>query len=251
MRRLARIVALPVLALLTAFGGVGAASPVSARLDAAAAAYEGGRPADAIGVLEEIARESGVSASLYYDLGAVQLASGQIGPAILSFERARWLAPRDAGIAAALAAARSGAGLPAHEDPLWRRARSVASPDAWTLAAGATLLVACLSGSVLLVAGGGDRRRALRWVSGTSAAAFVVASMACSSLALEAGRAVVVAPQVTLRVAPFAGSDARAAVGAGEIVEIEAHHGEFVRVRAADGREGWAPAPDVAAVVPG
>jgi hypothetical protein len=231
-------------------------TPVLERGQEAANAYAEGRYADAAQSFDAIAKTEGVSAPLYYNLGAAQLEAGELGPAILSLERARWLAPHDRGIAHALRSARERAGLPSNDAPSWRVARSIADPDTWATIALVTLVATSLCVSLLLVEpdlrlARPRVRRVLGVGTGVAAACLVVALLACASLALETSRAVALEPDLALRVAPFDAADSRGSLGAGEVVRVEARHGEFVLVNAGGGRSGWVPAREIGAVVPG
>ena len=232
-----------------------AVGSVQEEAEKAAAAYAEGRYATAAEIYQSIAREHGVSASLYYDLGAAQREAGQLGAAILSFERARWLAPGDREIAAALRVAREQAGAPPADERWWRRARDLASPDGWALVAGIALSLACAGTALLLLepAWVVARRRAqglLRAASALSAGALVVAALACASLASETAQAVVLSPDLALRIAPFAEAEPGAALSIGERVRVEQRHGDFLRVRADSERAGWVPAASVGAIAP-
>ena len=232
------------------------ASQTHPRIAEAKAAYEAGRPSEAASILSALAAEEGVSAGLHYDLGVSLLDAGEVGPAILSLVRAHWLAPSDAGIAAALAVARQRAGLPERHAPAWERARNVLAPDTWATFGGLALVLGC-AGSVVWMLDPGrfvrtrGVRRALRAGTAVSSGAFLAAAIACASLAGEASRGIAVGSEVTLRMAPFEGAEPRATLGAGESVRIEERHGAFVRVRADGARWGWAPASAIGEIVPG
>jgi tetratricopeptide (TPR) repeat protein len=232
------------------------AAPAPPDTTGAAAAYAQGRAADAARAYQDIAERDGVSASLYYDLGAAQLGAGELSSAILSFERARWLAPGDAGIASALRGARERAGLAMTAESGWRRARNVASPDAWALVALAAVWLGCAAAALLLREPAGvlvsrPLRRALHGATATAGAALVVSVFACASFSSETSRAVALGQNLGLHIAPFEAAESRGTLAAGEIVRIEERHGDFVRVRAEDGRSGWVPQQQIGAVVPG
>jgi hypothetical protein len=79
----------------------------------------------------------------------------------------------------------------------------------------------------------------------------LVAALACVSLSAETSRAVALAPDLALRIAPFAGAESRGVLSVGESVRVEERHGEFLRVRAEGGRAGWVSEREVGAVVSG
>lgn len=248
----------PTLTLLLAIGvtaGAATADTLPAA-EMAAAHYAAGRYAEAAQAYRTLAETEGVSAPLYYDLGAAQLAAGELGPAILSFSRGRWLAPNDAGIRAALQEAREKAGLPTEAPGLVGRVRDLASPDGWAVIAAAALFVAWAVTSLSLLSSEsrmlvGWKRRMRHGIVATASVAALVAASACASLATERDQAVAVAPGVILRVAPFGAADRRGTLSLGEAVRTLERHGAFVRVRTADARTGWVPVHEIGAVVPG
>lgn len=68
--------------------------------------YESGRYQEAAQVYEQLLSQGVVDSSLYYNLGNTYLVQGDNGRAILNYQRAARLAPRDADIAANLEIAR-------------------------------------------------------------------------------------------------------------------------------------------------
>lgn len=250
----AALVACAAAAAIPGVPALAAAAPP--RVAAAAAALAEGRAPEAVALLSAVADEEGVSPDLYYDLGLAQLAAGEVGASVLSLERARWLAPGDRGIAAALGVAREKAGLaPAHA-PGWMRVRSLLGPDGWASLLGVALALACAGAALHLVGPAalrrpGSLRRTLS--AGTALATLILlsAAVAAAGLAFETTRGIAVGARVTLRLSPFEAAEARATLGAGESVEIEERHGDFIRVRTTDGRWGWAASSDIGAIVPG
>jgi tetratricopeptide (TPR) repeat protein len=71
-----------------------------AQFNAAVDAYKKGEFRQAIAQYEAFAAEHGANAALYYNLGNACYRDGQIGRALVNFERARRLAPHDADICA-------------------------------------------------------------------------------------------------------------------------------------------------------
>jgi hypothetical protein len=81
------------------------AGNTAAAFDAANQALAEGKPAEASHHFEDIIAKQGYSAPVLFNLANAQLRAGKPGQAILNYERARWLAPHDADIAANLRAA--------------------------------------------------------------------------------------------------------------------------------------------------
>lgn len=70
-------------------------------------AYQGDRFDEAIGIYQKLIRNGYGSGHIYYNLGNAYLRIGDLGKAILSYERARLLIPRDADLIFNLSYARS------------------------------------------------------------------------------------------------------------------------------------------------
>ena len=79
--------------------------------DAANQATAQGKWDEAVRGYESVTASRGYSAPVLFNLANAQVAQNKLGPAILNYERARWLAPNDTDIAANLALARQQAGL--------------------------------------------------------------------------------------------------------------------------------------------
>jgi hypothetical protein len=178
-----------------------------------------------------LAAERGQARALV-TLGTKALSTGDRASAILSFERASLLAPRADFVRSALAAA----DVPA-PGPWTARAPTWITPREWSFLAVAFGWSTGLSAAVLIA-----RKRkgafASRLAFG-SGLAFVlsVGGVVESNLASRA-LAVVMVPTGAL-VAPYGASGASADLRTGQVVRVGERYGDFVRVRAPDGANGW------------
>src|SRR5215468_6877297 len=82
--------------------------------------YADGRYADAAAEYEHVLESGVASANLYFNLGNAYLKAGDVGRAVLAYERARRLAPGDPDVRANLAFAR-GEDAGGDESPRWTR----------------------------------------------------------------------------------------------------------------------------------
>jgi len=73
-------------------------TPPAEKFAAANAAYERGAYLEAVGLYQEIASSGVPSAAVQYNLGCALYKAGRLGEAIVAYERARRLAPRDADV---------------------------------------------------------------------------------------------------------------------------------------------------------
>ena len=176
-----------------------------------------------------------------------ELTAGHPGAARLDWERARLLAPRSPAVAAGLEKARAAAGLVESRPPAARRLAQWLTSNEWAWLGAAGL--ACFA-SALVAFGWGLLGRGARW--SLLAGGAVVASLcfvAAYALAPSAGRAVVVAPEVVARIAPFAQAEAAFPLPEGALVTIRRAHGDYALV-AGPGGEGWVPRAGVETILP-
>ena len=100
-------------------------------LDDANRAFVAGKFHDATQAYEAVLAQNGYSAPVLFDLGNAYYKDGNIGQAILAYQRAQWLAPGDADIAANLQFAQKQAGLAATESHWSDRISRVLSASSW------------------------------------------------------------------------------------------------------------------------
>ncbi len=178
-----------------------------------------------------VATES-AQANTLVTLGKAMLARGNRASAVLSFERARLLAPRTDFVRSALAAADvSSSGPPVGRVVGWITPREwswLTVGLGWVTGLGLAVVVAFRR------SGG-----AVRALTIGSAIAFVlsVGGVVESNLSSRA-LAVVTTPTGAL-VAPYEASGATADLRAGDVVRVGNRYGDFVRVRGPAGAEGW------------
>lgn len=218
----------------------------SSTLDAANRAFAEGRYGAAATQLESRLAENGYSAPVLFDVGNTYLRADRPADAILAYERARLLAPRDAGIAANLAAARKVAGVPG-ESGLAYRFESLLSIDEWTWTVTGALWLTLAAGTASVL--WSRRRRPLITAAGVLAVVALTAGtgLTLSSRILSAGLATRAAPVL---VSPFASAQSSFSLLAGASVELGAVHDGYVLVHEPDGRSGWVERQAVARVVP-
>ena len=164
--------------------------------------------------------------------------AGQTAPAILDYERAQWLAPHATTIANQLASVRAQAGLAAPERSPLSRATHALSFDALTALASISLLM-----FALLVLGTRLIPASLRAISRKAAAGFGAIVLLCASGVAarwpELHRAVIIAANPAIHLAPADSSAASFTLKPGDVVRTGKAYGPFVRVISPDGRSGW------------
>ncbi len=200
-------------------------------------AAEPARAGDAVRANEAVIAKRGYSAAALYNLGNAYLQDGQPGQAILSYERARWLAPNDPDIAANLGLARKKAGLEVRSAGRAQVLADSLTFNTWSLLA---------AGSLLLLASVPLLRRLVAKGRGVMGAPAIVAAcgVLISTGALwirwgELDQAIVVAANATARISPVAQGESAFSLRAGESVQVKRTYKDFVLIENSASQRGW------------
>lgn len=234
---------------------LGTVTCFASALDAANERFKSGDFAGAAAAYEEILSAEGPRASVYYNLGNSHQQLKQYGPAILAYERARLLAPRDADLLANLAHARKAVEKHGRDTratslhPWLEAALNFLSRNEWSwLLAGSAMFL-----GVLAVVAGVVKLPRRSLVISTSAMGLIIA-ISGTALYLrrgEAVRGIVLSETAAVRLSPFEKAESLGTPGAGSVVELGAQSGEFQYVEIPDsGLSGWLANRDVAAISP-
>jgi tetratricopeptide (TPR) repeat protein len=208
----------------------------------------------AVAAYEAAVRQGVGSAALFFNLGNAYFKLGDLGRAILNYERAQWLAPRDADVWANLDFARARAGVSACTAPLWER---IAFPlaHAWSpmgLRYGFTIAYLLAVGALTL------SFLHQRWQTWWRWLAFAAGGVALLLGASWVGRswwhpaeaqAIALEPAAA-RFAPESGATEHFQLRAGMRVEVRERRGTWLLVERCDGRRGWVDAKQLAPLVP-
>jgi len=189
------------------------------------------------------------SAAQFLKRAQAEAQAGQTAPAILDYERAQWLAPRDTTIASRLAAVRAQAGLATPKAAPLSRATHALSFDALT-----ALASICFLMFALLVFGTRLIPASLRALSRKAAAGFgAIVALSASGVAArwpELHGAVITAADSVIHMAPADSSAPSFALKPGDVVRTGKTYGPFVRVFTTDGRSGWIRESSVESILP-
>ena len=217
--------------------------------------FAAGRFAAAAAGYEKLLATGGPRAAVYYNLGNCYQRLGQYGHAILAYERARLLTPRDPDLSANLALARKAAAAfeEGGRQPYLDAAANYLSRNEWSwLVAGGALLL----GSFAVVGGSAGRPR--RWLrpAAFTAAGLAVLGMAAGSAALyyrrdEAKYGIVLSDKAEVRLSPFEKAEALGTPGIGRTVHLRDHSAGFCYIEVPGTHlHGWVQDRDVAAITP-
>jgi tetratricopeptide (TPR) repeat protein len=219
-------------------------------LDQANQQFKAGDFAGAAAAYEKILTAEGPSAAVFYNLGNSYQQLKQYGPAILAYERARLLTPRDPDLLANLTLARKAAtafdetGYHPWVDLVINRL----SRNEWSwLVAGTALFLGALS----LVCG--VIRLSRRGVPAAAAAALLIIAASSAALFLrrgEAVRGIVLSESATVRLSPFEKAESLGTPGPGRIVRLGAKSGDFQYIEVPGANlQGWLASKDVAPIL--
>jgi tetratricopeptide (TPR) repeat protein len=247
----AAAIAAGALAYTLAFTGKQATPQTKESFTQASSAIAEGKFDDAIGRLTEIVDAGEPSASTLYNLGIAHHRAGDLGQAILNYERAAALEPHAADIRANLERARKDSATIEAPAPSQLRAANLLSPRAWT-AVGASGFLAL----GLLALGRATCR--LDWpkpaLRAAAAAAIIATAAPLAALAIQArgasGRVIVTADGASLRVSPFDASKSVTSLTPGRSLRLlpDEPHGSYHLARLESGQSGWVEAGEFTAV---
>lgn len=217
--------------------------------------FQDGDFAGAAATYEQVLAADGPRAAVFYNLGNSYQRLGKNGPAILAYERARLLTPRDPDLLANLALARKAATSfdESGRDPRFEAVLNYLSRNEWSwIVAGSAL---ALGGLALLA---GAFRTARPWLRQTAAslACLAVLGLAAGGSALymrcdEARRGIVLSEAAAVRLSPFGQAESLGTPGPGRIVLMGAQTGDFIYVEVPGGDlRGWLATSEVAAITP-
>ena len=222
--------------------------------ESANGAFADGRFDEARETLSRLAADGGASPAVLYNLGNAAFRAGKPGEAILAYERALLVAPRDQDVRANLRQVRKAAGLPEVEEGPWARLVHALTANGWAWLASAGLWLACVALLVRRLTpaseAGRSARSALFSTAGVGLALLLVGGAACATRLGERDRGVVLDGEPKLRVAPYASATVSSELPPGEIVRLERGHEGFTLVRTAAGRSGWMADGAVARIAP-
>jgi len=238
VRKLAAILFLPLLAV-TAIG-----SETIGTFAEATRAYEQDRVADAEKVYRDLERAQTGNAELLYNLGNCAFRKGEYGHAIVFYERARRLAPRDSDIFENLNFVRQQVNLPkigTSDDPLSLvvNLRDKLRPDEWLLVAGVVWFLCWLAFGINRWRHGGFRGVAIVFAVLCLVSLWAHMAQVQSTYRTANSAGVIVMQNTPLHRQPrMTSTTAEGTLDAGTYITIAEQRTEWVRIRI-DEAEGW------------
>jgi tetratricopeptide (TPR) repeat protein len=214
-------------------------------------AYTGGQYDAAIAQYQKLLHEHGYSAAVLLNLGNAYYKTGQVGEAVLAYERALRLDPRNPDVRANLRRVRSESGLALPEHRWWQNVLNSLSPNSWAwVASGFLGAFTALTLFRWYSAGTRNRRLSLRFAQAILFLGMFL-SVACAGLATQhRTSAVVVAKNAPVLQYQMAGANSIDSLPEGRLVDVDKLDNQFVRVRYDRDKMGWVSTQDVAPIDP-
>ena len=214
--------------------------------EAANTSATSGECTKAISQYKAIAASHGISAPLLFNLANCYAATGDVGRAVLIYERALRLAPGNSDIQENLAQVRKDAGLYQDVTPLYERYATLLGADQWLLlaATGFTLL-----SLILFAAGCRYVQPALtRWIAGVCLLLILCTLPPALLQYRHWDTGIIIDDNATLLVSPFAKAAPTGSLRPGRRVTIKKRHGDFVLVEDRTGQSGWLATKQLATI---
>ena len=209
--------------------------------------YASGEIQDAASLFQKVGNHESVAPGLLHNLGNAEFKLGNLGPAILAWERAHSLDPWNRNTTANLRFARGQAALSAPK-LAWNEKYSAWLPaDCWLWTAAVCFWggLACLALPPLLA------RRRTAWTQAGAVLAlstFILTLPALAGLWMRHRLGVVVAAEAPLRLTPTQEGEVLGKLSAGEVARVEITRGAYVYVRGENDRAGWVQAEEFARI---
>ncbi|MFC7356062.1 tetratricopeptide repeat protein [Jejudonia soesokkakensis] len=226
----------------------------NALFDQGKAAYKSERYQDAINAWMKVLDNEQHSASLYFNLGNAHYKMNHVGLSVYYYEKALQLSPNDADIKTNLAFAQN-ARIDAIEPlPKTIFAKWNASVlQLFTFEGWALLSVILVSTFVLLFLGyyfsASERNKRMLFISSILSVIMGIAALTMAfktySDVTSNNPAIVLAEISEVKSGPSLGSDNAFTLHEGTKVQILDTEDDWLRIKLADGKEGWLPANDV------
>ncbi len=190
----------------------------------------------------------GYSVARLVNQGNAYVRQGRYAHALVAYERARFLQPRDAAIVRGCEWLRERLSLPAEAGPWWKKWPQLLSLNKWTLAALASAVV--LATLLQFYAWRGRRFRYAALVACIAGLFLLASAWAILQTRELCQTGIALAPRTVARLAPFAQAQSVAQLTAGQSAQIEKAYGGFYLVETSNGQRGWVASQEFEPIIP-
>ena len=205
--------------------------------------YAAGRYKEAIDLYADVVQSGNISATLFYNLGNAWFRSGNMGHAILNYQRALALEPQHPEARANLRVARDKARALELRLGWWERFAAPATTAQFTIIAAGSFWCGAFALAVVVL-----RRRRSTVIKVVAVAALILSAAAVGALyARETGPhgksfAIVTAKDIQARLATADNAGAVLALPPGSEITILSHRGDWMYAALPNDLRGWIPA---------
>jgi len=205
--------------------------------------YKAGRFGEAAELYETAARSGQTTAALFYNLGNARYRAGDLGRAILNYERALALEPQHPEAAANLRLAHDKARAVDLPSNWWDKFTERASVKHYAIAAATGFWIAAFALAAMFLA----QRRSAKLLAMFVVALLVLGVSGAALYALETGKrgravAVIVAPDIQARLATADSAATVLVLPPGSRVKILSTRGDWIYAALPNDLRGWIPA---------
>lgn len=213
------------------------AEDVQGRLDAANGAHSRGEYEKAISLYQGILEQEGLSSAVLYNLANTYAQKGEVGMAVLSYERALRISPSDPDIVGNLAKVRKDSGLFMEEKGKIEQLVAKLSIDSWVLLGLSSFSLMLVLLFLRLRVKPAPRPYFAGWAGAVLTLVFSITAVAYGSQNYDP--LVVVADNAKLQISPFAGASSSGSIEEGRLLFPLKTHGDYIYVTDRAGRKGW------------
>ena len=190
--------------------------------------------AQAIAAYQSLVDEGHYSESVLFNLGNAYAKAGQLGPAVLNYKRALFMAPRDQAARANLVLTANAAS----KSTWYESAAHCLSMSTWSFFSFSGFMLVALAA----LFGRLTSRRKSAWALALTGGASILAATAALAIWWPALDQSVVMEPAQARLSPFASAQPEFSLSAGQTVTVKRTHAGFALVATEDGQSGWVEA---------
>ena len=213
-------------------------------------AYTESKYDEAISYYKKVMEKEGYSASVLYNMANAYYQKKDVGQAILNYERALYLDPKNADIQANLRLARKDFGLIPEPVPMWQKVFNLLNLNGWTLLASGAF---CAFSFLYLIRGirpGFFTGSSFKVIATVCLLFFIVSGAGIFVQYGNMSRGVITRNSTHLLVSPFDSAASYSSIKDGKVVQMARIYKDYVLVKGPDGKSGWIQKDAIEPVVP-
>lgn len=228
------------LILISCCTGVWAQQDAETLLRQGNAEYTLGNYGEATRCYRELLNRHGYSAAIFYNLANSLAREGNVGAAILNYQRALRLSPGDPDVRGNLEHLRKARGLFSTDEPSFLTHQiNAVGINAWSGVGLGSLIVLTLTLAAIAITP--SRSKVLSWLCSVSLVLLVVGITGSAVCYGPGNLAVIIAGEQKLHLSPFANAATTGSIQEGRLIRFGRQYRGFVHIVDETGRKGWVP----------